>query len=113
MTTMKKVYIVRAQGLGWLIEHIYDSPPIEAALKEILATELVAHGVKNGEPRERWVRVVELDVKTGAKSSVGEVKGVISPEILAAVRERESTVIGAGDVGEISFSGRGTVTNPE
>jgi hypothetical protein len=113
------MYIIRAQGLGYLTDKVYSDLPTQADLAAVLKAELAAFGIdpKTGEPRERWVRAEEIDLEPGSPGGPKLLAGKASLEEIEALRgaaERAGVVTGAAVTSPlpVEFAGVGTVTNP-
>jgi hypothetical protein len=108
-------YIIRAQGLGFLTDCIFDGPPPADVMHKVLDAELSAFGIdpKTGEPRERWVRAVPVEVAAGDLNGPAVVSRAASPEQIAELRAAKAEVGQAKSATpELIGNGVGTVTNP-
>lgn len=113
------MYIIRAQGLGYLTDKVYSDLPTQADLAAVLKAELSAFGIdpKTGAPRERWVRAVEIDIDPGSAAGLREMTGQASLAEIAAMRAAAEAAFASENAGLAAAglpvgSGFGTVTNP-
>lgn len=113
------MYIIRAQGLGYLTDKVFADLPTQADLAAVLKAELAAHGIdpKTGEPRVRWVRAEEIEIAPGSPGGKPLLEGQATLDEIAAMRAAAAKSFAAENAGLASAglpvgSGVGTVTNP-
>ncbi len=113
------MFIIRAQGLGYLTDKVYSDLPTKADLEAVLKAELAAFGInpKTGEPRERWVRVEEIALEPGSPGGSRQLAGTATLKEIAALRSAAEAAFAQENAGLASAglpvgAGVGTVTNP-
>lgn len=114
------LYIVRAQGLGYITSAVFDGEPSEAQLRDVLREELRHHGVHpvTGELRSRWVRAEPIAVIRGGGGAQESSECLMVTGKLSIVPKLEAPTPSAAtpnmaDTSTIEMVGVGEVKNPE
>jgi hypothetical protein len=110
------LYIIRCQGLGYLTDRVYDGLPSSEDLGAALKAELIAHGVKDGKPRERWVRAEPIALVVGTGTAAVAADTMPLEERALVLEERENAFRasqGEGGFAVPEMHGVGEVKNPE
>lgn len=108
---LKKVYVIRHQAGGVLMDKVYATPPTQMDLEMVQAAQAKLHGAvfkKTGEPW--WVKVQEATIDIPDGFDVSDFEDAPPPP---APAENGLGGDNAAALPKLTVSGTGTVTPPE